>query len=130
MALNLPNVTSIKSRAFKNSGVTSVTLSSLTEMYDNYENGCFRDCTSLTTVDLSGSTITSMEGTFFNCTNLTSVILPNSLDIIGYNCFNNTKLSTIDLKNVTKLKSSAFKGSKLTTIDLSNITDIQGYETF
>ena len=100
-------------------------------------------------LDLSGSTITSIEDdAFFNCSNLTSVTIPNSVTNIksrafcncdkltsinipdnvtniGGNAFGNTNISSIYIpKSVTSIGESAFNGlnTSLTTInvDVSN----------
>lgn len=124
-------ITSIDSIAFRYSAITgSLTLSSLTSIGGNYETGAFKGCVGITQVDLSGSTITSMEGTFRDCTNLASVTLPNTLQTVGSNCFYNTKLQSIDLKNVAYVKGSSFQNTKLTSIDLSNIVDVLGMSVF
>lgn len=109
----------------------SITLSSLSSIDGNYENGAFRGCTGLTSVDLSGSTITSLSGTFRDCTNLSSVTLPNTLTSLESNTFNGcSSLQTIDLKNVTYLQEYEFRTSGLTSIDLSNIRHIGGIDMF
>lgn len=111
--------------------MTSVTLSGLTSIDGNYENGAFRGCTGLTSVDLSGSTITSLYGTFKDCTNLSSVTLPDTLTSLESYTFSEcSSLQTIDLKNVTYLKEYEFRNSGLTSIDLSNIQHIGGGGVF
>ena len=130
MALNLPNVTSIGAETFENTGITSVTLSSLATLGGGYTTGAFKDCKNLTSADLSGSTITEMTGTFYGCTNLTSATIPNTLTKIKDRVFRDTGITSIDLKNVTEISYSAFQNSKLTSVDLSNIVHITGYDVF
>ena len=78
--------------------------------------GLFRDCTSLSSVDLSGcdtSSVTTMFYMFYNCSSLTSL-----------------NLSSFDTSNVTNMSSMFQECSSLTSLDLngfntSNVTDMQ-----
>lgn len=125
-------ITSIGKMAFRYTSISgNITLSSLSSIDGNYENGAFRGCTGLTSVDLTGSTITSLSGTFRDCTNLSSVTLPDTLTSLESDTFQGcSSLQTIDLKNVTYLKEWEFRDSGLTSIDLSNIQHIGGSDIF
>jgi hypothetical protein len=80
-------------RHFSGSEITSITLpSTLTSIagYDYYDgNGAFQNCTSLTSVDLSGCTSLTSIGSyaFSGCTSLASINLPDSLTSIGGGAF-------------------------------------------
>ena len=77
-------------------------------------NTAFKDCTSLTSVDLSSLTTVSneyaMNTVFYGCTNLTSVDLSSLTTISGQNAMD-----------------GAFNGcTSLTSVDLSSLTTISG----
>lgn len=83
--------------------------------------------TSITSMDLSGTEITSVEeGTFWQCRTLANVELPTTVTAIGIGAFSATGLQSInfeDLYNLSSIDRSAFESSKITTADLSN-TDL------
>jgi len=85
--------------------------------------------TKFVSLDLSGSTITSIEDDAFNGrANLTGIILPNSVTSIGDNAFNRcTNLTSLKIPNgVTSIGASAFNDCRnLTSITIpDSITSI------
>lgn len=84
----------------------------------------FRICTSLTSVNFTGSTFTTIDNyTFDGCTNLTLVTLPNTCTTINREAFRRcTNLNSINLSNVTTLGNFAFADcTSLTSVDVSNV---------
>lgn len=77
---------------------------------------------SITQSDLSGMTSTPMNA-FKDKTNLVSVDLPSSVTSLNSSSFENTRITSIDLKNVTLLGSSCFK-------NCYNLTGITGFENY
>ncbi|MBO4636081.1 MAG: leucine-rich repeat protein [Clostridiales bacterium] len=80
-------LTELGDEAFRDcDSLSSISLpASLEVINGSYGGGCFEDCTSLTTLDLSSNTNlrTINRAAFYNCTGLTRVILPDSLETIG-----------------------------------------------
>ena len=109
------DVTSINRSAFSGSDkITSVSIpSSVTDL----DNGVFKDCTKLETVDfLPGSTITLLPGEAFKgCTSLKNINIPDSVTHIGRYYSNYvfegcTSLVTISIPDsVTHIGKDAFK---------------------
>ena len=109
------DVTSINRSAFSGSDkITSVSIpSSVTDL----DNGVFKDCTKLVTVDfLPGSTITLLPGEAFKgCTSLKNINIPDSVTHIGRYYSNYvfegcTSLVTISIPDsVTHIGRDAFK---------------------
>ena len=87
--------------------------------------GAFAGCTTLTSIDLSATSITEIpESVFALCTALTTVTLPASCTSIGANAFYGcTSLSSVTAPGVTKVGADAFHGcASLTTIPPSATT--------
>lgn len=102
----------------------------------------FRECTSLTSVDLSSlSTISgnsALAYAFFSCTNLTSVNLSNLSTISGTSALTSAFYDCVSLTSVDLSKLSTVSGdgalndvfqdcNNLTSVDLSNLSTISGY---
>ena len=87
----------------------------------------FQGCSNLEEITLPPA-LTKIGGWMFNgCSKLSSIILPSSVYDIGTLGFLGTKLSSIDLSNVTTIKSAAFKNcTSLTSVDLSSLTTVGG----
>ena len=95
----------------------------------------FNDCSSLTSLDVSGfntSNVENMSGMFYNCSNLTS------LDVSGFNTSNVTDMYKMfyNCKTLTSLDVSGFKTSNVTNMgymfyNCSNLTslDVSGFNT-
>lgn len=74
-------------------------------------SGMFRNCTSLTTVELSDITTQLGDNAFAGCTSLATINLPARLTYLGnmafYGC---TSLATINLDNVKQIGTMCFMG--------------------
>lgn len=100
-------------------------------------DGCFYNCSSLTTVNLSGLTTVGdrgLDNCFRGCTSLTSVDL-SALTTVGnygiYNCFAScTSLTSADLSALTTVGDSGLSScfglcSLLTNISFPSLTSVQ-----
>ena len=93
-------------------------------------NDAFRDCASLTSIEIPNS-VTSIGSTvFYGCSGLTSIEIPNSVTSIGDYAFSGcTGLTSIEIPNsVTSIGGSAFSGcTGLTSVEIPNsVTSIGG----
>ncbi len=90
-------------------------------------NRTFKDCTNLTTVEISGN-ITVINEAFYNCTGLTNITLPEGLMEIGSRTFFScTSLTSIHLPDslLTISDYAFYSCNKLTTITLpKNVSSI------
>ena len=119
-------VTSIGSHAFRDCiSLTSINIpSSVTSIGE----GAIQSCSSLTSINIPSS-VTSIEGwAFYGCSSLTSINIPSSVTSIGsatfYNC---SSLTSINIpSSVTSIGSAAFYNcSSLTSINIpSSVTSI------
>ena len=94
---------------------TSVTVASTVE---DIAEGALAGCTTLTSIDLSATSITQIpESAFAGCSNLATVILPSTCTTIGANAFAGcTKLVTLTASGVTTVGNDSFRAcSALTT---------------
>ena len=81
----------------------------------------FRECSSLTTVELPDSLTSISNAAFYNCTSLTTVNLPDSLTSIGNTAFQGcSSLTTVNLPDsLTSISNTAFQGcSSLTDVTI------------
>ena len=81
----------------------------------------FRECTSLTSIDIPQSVTSIGEDAFYGCSSLTSIDLPSGLTYIEVGVFLDcTSLTSIDIpEGVTGIRNNAFEGcSSLTSIDI------------
>ena len=87
-------------------------------------NSLFKACTDIIEILIPYSNIDTIgEEAFSNCTNITKVTLPISIKVIKKNAFyGTTKLSDINLQNVTTLEERAFNSSGITEANLSSLT--------
>lgn len=113
------NVTAVGAGAFQNcASLTTVTLSGQT-----LSTGVFADCASLTTVDLAGA-VEVPAATFARCSALTSVNGADNVSTIGERAF----LACSALKSypfskeLTEIGDRAFERSGLTEVELSRST--------
>lgn len=95
-------------------GVKSFSETYLDAFWPNYLDstsyGSFMNISNLQKVDLSATTIKSINNSCFkDCVNLEYVKFPQTLTLIDKSCFENTGLQFVVLpQNLTKIKSSAF----------------------
>ena len=113
-------LSTIGRRAFRSSGLTSVTIpASVTSI----GNGAFSNCGSLTSVTIQDG-ITSIGDSVFELSNLASVTFPSSVTSIGAYAFASCPLTsqgTLDLSNVTSLREGAFlRGYGMTSVTFSS----------
>ena len=113
--------------------VTSVILKSCDSSITTINNNFLYNCSSLTSVDLSGLTsVTTINGSFLSiCTSLTSIDLSglSSVTTISfgflYNCSSLTSVDLSGLSSVTSIDAGFIDGSnKITKIDLSTLTSV------
>ena len=84
-------------------------------------NGCFQDCTNLTSITLPGGITSLGDGCFRGCSSLTSISLPEGITSLGDLCFYGcSSLTSISLPSgITSLGDGCFFGcSSLTSISL------------
>lgn len=149
-SINTSKITDFADNCFKDSGITSIDLSSCNDhLGESAFRGCaslqsviwpeqsfkmyknvFYGCTSLQSVDLtylnnSNANYAIRQDCFNGCTSLTSVIIgPNIKAIDGW-AFNNCQsLSSINLSGIETISSSFGGCSSLTSIDLSSCITI------
>lgn len=81
----------------------------------------FKNCTDLNFIELLNSISEIGESCFEGCINLKNLVLSNSISTIPVHCFyNNSSLTNIKLKHITKIGEGAFSGcSKLSKIEFS-----------
>lgn len=93
----------------------------------------FKECISLTSIEIPNSVTSIKRNAFDNCTSLVSITIPNSVTSIEYDCFwNCNALTSIKLPNsITSIRSGLFYNcSSLTSITIPNsVTNIES-ETF
>ena len=122
----ISNVTSIGSFAFRNSGLTSVTIPDSdvnlgSGIFDNCVNlrsatipikitiipsAIFAGCTSLTTVNLSTNTRVIGISAFENCSSLNSITIPDKVTHIAANCFKGCSTLSSVIMNTSSSSSS------------------------
>ena len=121
-------VSEIGSSAFKGSKVTSVTLSSTVEKIGA---SAFRDCQSLTEININNGLKEIDNYAFIYCYALKSVKIPDTCKRIGYEAFYyDTGLETLDLGNgVESIEGDAFDHcQKLTSIRIpDSVTSMGSY---
>lgn len=84
---------SIRSKAFQNSGITSLTLGrGISSMQAN----AFSDCLDLTSVNIDNSSLSINSEAFSGCTNLTDVTITSVYEL-GTSAFKNTGITTLTI---------------------------------
>jgi len=125
------SVTSIGSSAFKN--CTSLTSIEIPNSVTSIGSNAFYGCTGLTSIEIPNSVTSIASGTFWNCTGLTSIEIPNSVTSIDSNAFYGcTGLTSIEIPNsVTSIGGGTFRGcTGLTSIEISNSVTSIGSNAF
>lgn len=113
----------IKSKAFKNSGLTSITLGR--NIY-NMETSVFENCLDLASVNVDNSDLTLQSGTFSGCTSLTDVTL-TALYKMNTSAFSNSAITSLTIpSSCTSLETAALANcTSLVTVtcDASSLKD-------
>ena len=101
------NITSIAANAFRNTGLTSVTIPNTVT---SIGNSAFMDCADLTSVTLPDNPNFTTIGTdMFNGAGLTSIAIPSSVTTIYSTAFRATGLTSVTIPaNVTTINTDAF----------------------
>ena len=111
----------------------SVTYNGTTYSVTSIGNQAFRDCSSLTSVEIPSSVTSIKNETFAGCTGLTSITIPNGVTSIGGQAFRDcSSLTSVEIPNgVTSIGSQAFRDcSSLTSVEIPNgVTSIE-YQAF
>jgi len=102
------SVTNIKTYAFAGCTSLKTVIFEGDSMLASIEAEAFWKCTSLNDITLPSRLTTVGAGTFNECSSLTSINLPNNLKTLETQTFMDTGLTSIDLANVTTLKSKVF----------------------
>ena len=99
---------------------TSVTVASTVE---DIAEGALAGCTTLTSIDLSATSITEIpESAFAGCSNLAAVILPSTCTTIGANAFAGcTKLTTLTAPGVTTVGDDSFRACSALSVIPSSV---------
>jgi archaellum component FlaC len=84
---------SIKSKAFQNTGITSLTLG---RGVSSMQANAFSDCLDLTTVNIDNSNLSTNSEAFSGCTNLTDVTITSVYEL-GTSAFKNTGITTLTI---------------------------------
>lgn len=115
------NITNIGTEAYAGTNLSSFKMPSNIEVIGNR---CFMSCTSLTTIDFTGSELKDIgTGVLQGCGSLTTVMLPENLEIISINAFLAcSSLAELSIPStVTIIREDAFRlCTKLRKLDFSN----------
>ncbi len=121
-------VVSLEYDAFKGaSAITKVTIPNTVNLMKEYiNNGCFENCTSLTSVELGN--ITNINSNCFKgCVALKTITIPNTVTTIGSGAFSScTSLESCNIPNTVSTLTGTFYGcTKLKSISIpSSVTTI------
>ena len=132
--LVLPKLTSLGAKAFRYSGIKSISAPLVTKIVNihnsfDYDNGTFKQCMQLESVNLP-SVVSIEEGSAFSgCTKLREVIVDwENITTIGGSAFNGCtalEFTTLRTPNLTTLSTNAFTGVKIKKwLDMGKITSL------
>ena len=128
IGLNIPNLQSLGSAAFKNSGVRSIQdLGKITSLVGSNEYGTFIYCTNLESVVLPETLTTIQNQAFKGCTALVELYIPSSVISISQEAFSGCTalyLDEISLPNLTTLGSNAFNGVKVKKLTFAKLASL------
>lgn len=126
ITVNTGSVNTIGYFAFLNSGISAVDISDAA----NIKDGAFKNCTSLTAIDFSESSVDIISANCFEgCANLSSVIVGNVVEHIGASAFKDcTDLAFLGAANtdptsIIKVGTYAFYNSGITDVAAANNFD-------
>lgn len=111
----------------------NVTYNDVTYRITSLENGCFNDCSYLTSISLPDGITSLGKNCFYSCDKLTSISLPEGLTSLGDNCFAYCyELTSISLPDgITSLGNECFSGCiSLKSIKLPAGLTSMGYDCF
>ncbi len=116
-AISCDGATRIESEAFRLSKLVTVDMS-MSRMFEN----AFAYCTSLQSVNISGTISELPYAAFYGCSALKTVTLGNSITAIGDQSFRaTTNLTTVNLpSDLASIGQSAFRLSGISTITMPN----------
>jgi len=139
-------VTSIANSAFRNSGLTSFTVSEDNQNFSSpttgLDTGVLFNKASTELIHYPNerdatfysipNTVTSIGVFAFELTDLTSINIPETVTSIGSNAFENADITSITIpSSVTSIESFTFLGAKFTSITIpASVTSIGNYAFF
>ena len=95
------------------------------------ESGTFKDNTSLKSIYIPQTVTSIADGVFEGCTSLSEIQGFEAVETIGSNAFKNcNSLRSINLQNITTIKSRAFEGCRLNNIGSFNSIETIGEGAF
>ena len=105
---------SLSDHVFASSKISSVDISAWTIV----PNGCFQECSLLSSVTLGNSLTTIAQYAFYICPALTSITIPASVTAMGQNCFQESGLTDLPsgLHDCTSWGTNIFSKTPLTSI--------------
>lgn len=129
-SLNLPNLQTLASNAFQNSGITGIeSLGNITSIPAT----CFSGCTNLVfdVANLPQGITDIGDSVFENCPNVTGIInLPNLTGKLGSSVFYNTSITkAVNLGIITHLMDNIFSYSKINKIIIPETVTYIGNQT-
>ena len=132
--LVLPKLTSLGAKAFRYSGIKSISAPLVTKIVNilnsfDYDHGTFKQCTQLERAYLPAVTIIEGENAFYGCTKLSDITLDwQNLTTLGGGTFNGCSLLSFDVlrtPSLVTLGGNAFNGVTIKKwLDMGKITSL------